>query len=227
MTTILLLHGAIGSAAQLEPLEKALQPHFNVHRLSFPGHGGAEALGDFSLPYFASYVHDYCQKERIEKTMIFGYSMGGYVALLLALQQPQLVEGVITLGTKFHWDEATAAKEVKMLQPQVIEEKLPQFAATLEQRHAPLDWKNVLKNTEQMLLNLGKDNALKSEDISRISTPTLIMLGDRDKMVSLEETVAVYKQLPVARLAVLPATPHPIEAVSTGLLAYMINSLLA
>ena len=52
------------------------------------------------------------------------------------------------------------------------------------------------------------------------------MLGDRDKMVTLDETVEVYKNLPQAQLAILPNTPHPIEKVNTDRLASEIKSFL-
>ena len=45
----------------------------------------------------------------------------------------------------------------------------------------------------------------------------MLMLGDRDKMVSIEETVNVYRQLTDARFSVLPGTPHAIEAVDWSL----------
>jgi pimeloyl-ACP methyl ester carboxylesterase len=80
--------------------------------------------------------------------------------------------------------------------------------------------------TCQMLKELGDHNALQLADYTSIHTPTLVMLGDRDKMVSLEETVAVYKQLPQAQLAVLPGTPHPLEQVQPGLLRDMITRFL-
>ena len=43
--------------------------------------------------------------------------------------------------------------------------------------------------------------------------PCLLMLGDRDKMVSLAETVEVYNLLASSQFAILPKTSHPIEQV--------------
>jgi pimeloyl-ACP methyl ester carboxylesterase len=226
MKHLLLLHGAIGSAEQLQPLKESLQGHYEIHLLNFPGHGGEPMPRAFSIPFFAEQVKEYCASNQLNSLSIFGYSMGGYVSLCLARKHPELVEKIITLATKFHWDEATAAKEIKMLQPEVIEQKVPQFAAALQKRHSPGDWKQVMEMTCQMLKELGDHNALQLADYTSIHTPTLVMLGDRDKMVSLEETVAVYKQLPQAQLAVLPGTPHPLEQVQPGLLRDMITRFL-
>jgi pimeloyl-ACP methyl ester carboxylesterase len=219
MKTVLLLHGAIGSSAQLDNLVTALQNDYDVHTLNFPGHGGSELPTHFSIPLFANYVKEYLLQQQLEKVIVLGYSMGGYVGLYVAKEHPELIEKVITLATKFEWNEAVAAKEIKMLQPDVIEQKLPVFAKTLSVRHAPQDWKEVLLKTQEMLEALGKKNALNITDYTAIQIPVLVLLGDRDKMVTLEETVAVYKALPHAQLGVIPNTTHPIEQLDSSLLA--------
>jgi len=226
MKTLLLLHGAIGSSAQLETLKEQLSSSYAVHTINFPGHGGTALPLSFNMSLFANAVQNFIQEHALGTVSIVGYSMGGYVALYLAKHHPELVEKVVTLATKFEWDEAIAAKEVKMLQPEVIEQKLPAFAKTLEERHTPEDWKQVLIKTKEMLLGLGKQNNLTLADYASIQTPVQLLLGDRDKMVGLEETVAVYKQLPNGQLGVLPGTPHPIEQVDVALLAFHVRRFI-
>lgn len=224
MKTLLLLHGAIGAQDQLQPLKALLSAQYNVHTLSFSGHGGnAFPEGDFSIARFSIDVLNYLNDNDIAQCDVFGYSMGGYVAMYLAKQQPERVGRIITLATKFHWDEPTAQKECGMLDANKIEAKVPAFAAALAKRHAPNNWKEVLNRTKDMLLAMGKDNPLKVEDYATITNPSLIMLGDRDKMITLEETLAVYKALPNAQMAMLPDTQHPIEQVDAQHLAYMIQ----
>ena len=77
-----------------------------------------------------------------------------------------------------------------------------------------------------MLTALGTDNTLKPDAYKYIAVESLLLLGDRDKMVSLEETLQVYKTLPAAQLGILPGTPHPIEQVDTELLAYFIRHFI-
>ena len=141
----------------------------------------------------------------------------------MARHWPQLVGRIITLGTKFHWDEPTAARETQMLLPEKIEQKLPAFAETLRQRHAPQDWKQVLHQTAAMMRNMGAQPPLTTDDYPHIACPTLLMLGDRDKMVTTTETLHVYGHLPQVQLAILPGTPHPIEQVDASLVTYMVQ----
>ena len=90
----------------------------------------------------------------------------------------------------------------------------------------PKTGKLVLEKTIEMLAEMGDNNPLQPEDYLSISQPVLLMLGDRDKMVTLEETLAVYKYLPNAQLSVIPNTPHPIELTNTKRLALEISSFL-
>lgn len=222
---ILLLHSAISALDQLFRLEKELQSSY--YKLNFCGHGGLAFEDEEFYFLFASEVIQFLDKNNIESINIFGYSMGGYVAMYLAKYRPERVNKIITLATKFNWDEAIAANETKMLNPVKIEEKLPDFAAALQKRRAPNDWKIVLEKTAAMLTKMGKNNPLKPADYPEIQQAALLMLGDRDKMVTMDETILVYKSLPKVRLAVLPDTPHPIEMVNTDQLAFEISSFLA
>ncbi len=174
-TPLLLLHGAIGASDQLQPLANKLSTEHDVHLLDFPGHGGKEDTGDFSIQNFAACTLQFIEEKGWDSVNIFGYSMGGYVGMFLAKHHPEKLGKIITLATKFNWDEATAANETKMLNPAKIAEKLPAFAETLEKRHAPNDWKLVLNKSAEMLTGLGKDNALKLEEYKDISTPSLVI----------------------------------------------------
>jgi pimeloyl-ACP methyl ester carboxylesterase len=229
MQHLLLLHGAIGAKDQLLPLARSLQNNFVVHSPNFTGHGGEPIpASPFSIPLFAEQVMLYMDRHIPAGATVhlFGYSMGGYVGLYISKQEPDRFDKLVTLATKFHWDETTATKEVKMLEPDTVAQKVPAFAAQLEKRHAPEDWKAVMKQTTDMMLAMGKDNPLKPEDYTTITASCLLLLGDRDKMVTLEETQAVYKQLPKAQLGVLPGAGHALEQVDLQQLVFQINLFL-
>ena len=211
MKHLLLLHGAIGAKDQLEPLANELKDDFTTHTLNFSGHGGNAIPDVFSIATFADDVLRYLSGHKIETVDIFGYSMGGYVALFLARDFPEKVGRVFTLATKFEWTPEIAIRETKMLDAEKIAEQIPAFAKQLEQRHQPSDWKLVLSKTAGMMHDLGADNPLKKKDYQAIEHQTLVGIGDKDAMVTLEETIAVYRDLPNANLVVIPATQHPLE----------------
>ncbi|HNP21017.1 MAG TPA: alpha/beta fold hydrolase [Panacibacter sp.] len=227
MQHLLLLHGAMGAKEQFKNIAAALKNEFIVHTLNFSGHGGIPiAYENFSIPFFAAEVMNYLDNNNLDKVSLFGYSMGGYVAMYVALNYQERISSVITLAAKFHWDKSTAEKEIKMMDAETIASKLPNFATQLQARHAPLDWKLLLRKCADMLHDLGEENTLKLEDYANVKTKSLLLIGDRDKMVTIDETIAVYKQLPDAAMGLLPSTPHPVEQVNEQVLLVMMKQFL-
>ncbi|UOQ77600.1 alpha/beta hydrolase [Hymenobacter sp. 5516J-16] len=107
--TILLLHGALASEAQLKFLTRELPPFYAVHSFSFTGHAGRPlAAADFTMKCFAQEVTEFIQRQSLPPVHVFGYSMGGYAALSAAVTAPELFRSITTLGTKFDWSPATA-----------------------------------------------------------------------------------------------------------------------
>lgn len=222
---ILILHGALGSKEQLNPLKNILEKSYEVHTLNFEGHGGRNLGGNiFSIDSFTQNVLDYLEEKGIAQIDIFGYSMGGYVALNLALKKPSRVHRIFTLATKFAWSAESASEEVKMLNPTVIEEKVPAFAATLKERHAPLDWKVHLEKTAAMMLALGNGECLSIEDFKKIKHRVLLTVGSKDRMVSEQETIEIKEALINGEFELLEKVKHPIEQVDLDVLTQKIKS---
>ncbi len=216
--SVVVLHGALGSAKQLELITAALSKNFNVYSFNFSGHGGKPIDGLYSIQLFSTDLSQFLEDYKLENVFIFGYSMGGYVALNLASTDKRISK-IFTLGTKFNWSPETSEHEVKMLNPDKIEEKVPLFAKTLEVRHAPQDWKLVLKNTAEMMTALGKHPELTITKLKTIRIPVTISLGSEDKMVSLEESKEVADALPKAKFTLYEGFKHPIEQVDIQILA--------
>ncbi|MBN8584170.1 MAG: alpha/beta hydrolase [Ignavibacteria bacterium] len=216
MKNLLLLHGALGSSQQMEPLKASLSGIYKVHTLNFSGHGGGEIPAEpFSMEMFAGDIIRYIDNNNIAGTDIFGYSMGGYAALYAALKNPGKIGKIFTLATKFEWTPETAEREVKMFDAEKIKQKVPKFAEELSLRHGQGIWINVLTKTAEMMMALGSNNMLTHELLGEVKNEVLVGIGDRDKMVTLEETIAAYRALPNASLTVLAETPHPIEQIDT------------
>lgn len=220
MNDLILLHGALGGSDQVAPLAAALAAHFTVHRIDFEGHASAPARErPYRVAHFVENVLDRLQREGIQQAHFFGYSMGGYVALCLALGHPERVGRIATLGTKFRWDPATAARESARLNPGTIRAKAPRFADGLAARHTSAGgWEAVLARTAEFLRNLGEQPVLTDETLSRIPHHVRVIVGDRDNTVSVDESNHAATRLSSGGLLVLTDTPHPIESVPVDVL---------
>lgn len=217
---LVLLHGALGSSSQLDALAEALRPYFKVHQLDFEGHASAPPRArPFRIESFAENVVDLLDGKGIGGARIFGYSMGGYVALHLAAERPERVTHVATLGTKFRWDRATAEREAGRLDAGVIRAKVPQFADVLAARHERAGgWESVLARTADLLRHLGDHPVLTDATLARIEQPVRVLVGERDNTVSVEESTTVARTLGAGGVTVLPNATHPIEQVDVGAL---------
>ena len=223
---ILLLHGALGSKEQLKSLKDLLALGFNVHDLNFEGHGNRSSDAPYSIDLFAKNVIDYLAENNLANTNIFGYSMGGYVALKLASKHPNLVTKIITLGTKFDWNHESSTKEVKMLNPSKIVEKVPAFANLLNSVHTATSWKTVMTKTAEMMLDMGNGNKLTSEDFTSIPHPVLIGIGELDNMVTFEESKLTSALLANGKLEIFEGFKHPFDRIDVRVLANRIVSFI-
>ncbi len=223
---LLLLHGALGTKSQFKKLKEKLSTHFDVYDLDFEGHSKEESGEDFTMNLFVKNVVDFLAENEIPKTNIFGYSMGGYVGLNLARTSPELVEKIITLGTKFDWTVETAAKEIKMLNPEKIEEKVPAFASKLAALYGENNWKAVVRKTAKMMEGLGAGKSLKADELKEINHSVLIGIGSEDRMVGVEESKESANILPKGSLKIIEGFQHPIEKVDTDELASIIVDFL-
>ena len=228
MESILLIHGALGSASQVAQLGALLVDWYDVHLVELAGHGETPADGDaYDVARFAQNVRDFMTAHEIARASIVGYSMGGYVALHLAAESPELVTSVVTLGTKLAWSAETAARETSRLDPATIRTKVPKFAESLERRHAGAGgWELVLRKTAAFMTELGERPVVDATVMSRIQQRVRLMVGDRDTAVTVDETIAGARALPAGDVAVLPSTPHPIEQVRMPLLASLVRDFL-
>lgn len=226
-TKLLLLHGALGSASQFRLLSEKLQPHFEVHQFTFSGHGGkGDPQQAFSMESFVDELQAWLEEKELRQIPVFGYSMGGYVALCVASVSLVYFTHILTLGTKFHWTPESAQQEVKRLQPGLIAQKVPAFAEHLRKLHQPHDWQQVMTKTADMMLRLGSQPLLTSEKLAAIQVPVMLMRGSEDKMVSEEESLQAAERLPTAQYISLKEQPHPLEQVDVAVLANAIVEAL-
>ncbi|MGW8122734.1 alpha/beta fold hydrolase [Roseivirga echinicomitans] len=226
MKKLILLHGALGSADMFDGLAEKLKRDFQVYTFNFSGHGGAPVNKEgFGIEVFAEELQSFITKNKLKGADIFGYSMGGYVALYLAVTQPKLMGKIVTLGTKLMWTADDAEEETSRLNPETIKEKVPQYAALLKARHGSKQWKEVIWQTAGMMLELGDEPLLNTGNFPLITNQVTILLGADDTMVSKEESENVAGMLPKGKFISIPNMPHPLEKVDVGELAkHILNS---
>ncbi len=223
-SSLILIHGALGAAPQMTPLADAVGERFQTHILELEGHGDTPSPHThLSIDQFSEQLRRFVVSRSLAPARIFGYSMGGYVALRLASQHPDIIAAIATLGTKLDWSPESAARETRRLDPVTIRAKVPKFADALEQRHAQSGgWEQMLARTADLMNGLGANPLIDAAAFARITARVRLMVGDRDAVVTVDETARGARALPTGELAVLPGTPHPLEQVHVPLLASLL-----
>lgn len=227
---IVVLHGALGSAEAMRPVIAALGALGQVTVLEFPGHGSTP-LGEgeaFGMETFAVALERAVRRVPGPAPFVFGYSMGGYAALLLASRAPELLAGVVTLGTKFEWTPEFAADEALRLDADALMEKVPRFASLLEARHEGAGgWRPLLARTAALLHDLGSAPMLTPAQLNAVSIPVCIAAGTRDDSLSAAECKRVAAAIPDAIYVALQDVPHPVERAPADMLVSIMRSLIA
>jgi pimeloyl-ACP methyl ester carboxylesterase len=200
-------------------VKSALGDEHPVFTLNFPGHGGVSADEPFSMELFSGALLGFMTEKNIAFADLFGYSMGGYVALWFAWKYPDRVRQVITLGTKLDWTAETAAGMRRMFDAEKIAAKAPQLAQHLATVHAPLDWQQLCRQTADFLQDLGAGKGIPDAAYAQIQCPVHIGRGDADTVVRLEECEKVARLLSNAYLHELKGVPHGIEGADAVALA--------
>lgn len=222
MKDLILLHGALGSSSSLMGLQQSLSAHYHCHLLNLSGHGQkAFDPEGFGIEYFAHELEEYISSNKLHQADIFGYSMGGYVALYLASQKPDLLGKIITLGTKFGWSAESADRETSRLNPELMEEKIPAYTAKLKETHGE-QWKELVWQTAGMMIELGESPLLDIEALGQIQSPVLVMRGSKDQMVNHVESKWAVAHLALGQFKELQDQSHPIDQVDIEVLAEQI-----
>jgi len=224
MKKIILLHGALGSSSQFAEFAKMLKPQFEVHFIDFSGHGGVDFHNRFGIDQFTEELSLYIHNNELEEAIIFGFSMGGYVALNYAKNNPNSTNPIFTLGTMLNFDKEKVSKEVDKMKPEIVLEKVPHYAKMLEDMHEPTDWKELLSKTADMMRELSNNPTINTEDFSKIGNKVMLAIGDRDNTADLNSTIETYKLLKNGNLLVIPNCKHPFEKMDLDRLVYEISN---
>lgn len=216
--TILLLHGALNTSNQFRTFSQKLEPYFEVHTLDFSGHGQVPYEGVLDMQVLVEDIARYVEQMESETCHIFGYSMGGYAAVSYATSQPTKLGKIMTLGTKWDWNPISSAKEVAMLDPGMMAEKVPSYVVKLKAMFGEKNWMNVVRNTAAFMHDLGHGGGLMVEDFRKIETDVLILRGSEDKMVSAESSQEVASGLQKGTYQEIVGAPHPLEKVDVDVL---------
>jgi pimeloyl-ACP methyl ester carboxylesterase len=235
---IILLHGSNSSLHTWEPLVQRLGDDYRVVTLDLPGHGltGGTPDKDYSADGMAAAVDVVAAKLGLDRFILGGNSMGGWVAWRYALAQPERVDALLLLdaaGMPLRKGERAPESNVgfrvlkypagRWLATQITPRALVEqsLRGSVEKQaivdDAMIDryW-DLLRfpgNREATVLRarLDREPAMAT-DVSRIKAPTLILFGDKDRLINPSAAQTFHDRIAGSEVVLLPGIGHlPME----------------
>ena len=221
---LVLLHGALGTGGTLSPVADLLHDDFKIFCPDFPGHGSRAGTSEvLRMDILAEFLGSYFSEHDLRNPLVFGFSMGGYVALTHAVRHPGVISAIVTLGTKYDWSPEIAQQEAGMLDADLLRRKVPAFADVLAERHGAMQWKSLLQRTAEMMVDLGATPILTVERVRQLHIPVHICRGSEDRMVMESESISMADMLPNGRYIRIEGLLHPIEKAPPAVVADLIR----
>jgi pimeloyl-ACP methyl ester carboxylesterase len=213
---VLLLHGGLSSTRSWRNVIPRLQSAMRVVALDARGHGQSTHAGTpLTYAQLTDDVAALIGALGLGRPIVVGWSDGGEQALRLALRYPKLVRALVVCGTDYGVTPASQAwvRDFFGIDAQgnvdfarvdaSLGAALPGFRAM--HPNGDEQWRWVVEQTARLW---ATDPGLTDADYRRIPIPTLVMVGDRDDDVPLENALRMYRTIPDAELAVLPGADH-------------------
>ena len=94
---LIILHGLLGSLDNWQTIAKHFSIHFTVYVIDQRNHGRSPHTAEFSYKLLVDDLLEFMQQHDIAKANIIGHSMGGKVAMRLALEHPDKVDKLIVV----------------------------------------------------------------------------------------------------------------------------------
>jgi pimeloyl-ACP methyl ester carboxylesterase len=215
-----MLHGATSSAAEDWSAQRPLfKKAFRVHLVDARGHAGTkwDVRDGFSRDMLVDDLLAFADALDLATFHVVAFSMGAMTALTFATRYPERLRTAIICGIDVVREPRTSVAR-RLMDPARIEREEPEWAARLEKRHGPVQgegaWKDLLR---AISTDVGEAALLTPANLRRARLPIQLVYGDRDVFVPTDHAVAIYRQLPDARLLIAPDTPHQVMVSQPGL----------
>ena len=217
---LVMLHGATSA-----PLEDwaAQRPAFRkAFRLFLPdarGHAGTrwDVREGFSNELLVADLLAFVDALGLSTFHVVGFSMGAMTALRFATRYPDRLRTAIICGIDVQ-REPRARVAKRLMDPERILRDEPEWAEQLDLRHGPVQGTGAWQHLLPAIANdVASQPLLTPEDLRRVRLPVLLVYGDRDVFVPADHAVEIYRQLPDARLMIVPNSPHAVMVAQPNL----------
>lgn len=212
---VVLLHGGLSYSEKIEAylLPAVIDTH-HVFAYDRTGHGRTgNQEGSIHFEFQTNELIAYLEDIVKGPAHLIGVSDGGNIALMAAIERPDLVRSIITIGANSHFSQVRMNLDIPAPSPEEIE---------LHTLISPDPIEELEKKIAKAFAVWKSEPNLSPSDLAKISCPALILAGD-DDVLSASESNAIYEAIDNARLAIVPGASHAVIKEKTDLVQHLIK----
>ncbi|HCA82114.1 MAG TPA: alpha/beta hydrolase [Bacteroidetes bacterium] len=221
---IVFIHGFPFNHMMWDPQMKALPNHYRAITYDIRGHGeSAVGDGQYSLEFFVDDLLGLLDHLVIDKAILCGLSMGGYIALRAYERFPERIRALVLCDTKSEGDANEArvkrAGTVRSVKTAGVAQFAEDFAKLV---FAPQSFQTHPDAVEAIKIAIRENSPIgisgaalalgmrtdTTAVLPRIKVPTLLLVGEHDALTPPAASEALQRQIPNAELHVIPAAGH-------------------
>jgi len=222
---LVILHGLLGSSRNWTNIGKALAERFEVFAVDLRNHGDSPHAPEMDFDSLARDVVDFFDEQDIGRAHLMGHSLGGKVAMHLAVNFFRRVESLVVVDIApkdyppYHLDDFNAMNQLDLdslanrkqadefLTGLVPDFGQRQFLLTnlKREKDGSFHWGINLKVLTESL-DVMRRNSLEAED--RFTGPTLFVLGEHSRFVRDDDHSKIREHFPRAVIKMIPESGH-------------------
>lgn len=198
---VLLLHGGLSQTSHWdEQLLPAIEDDFHPFAYDRTAHGfTGDRAGSLHFDYQVREAIFFLEEIVREPAHLIGYSDGGIIALLVAIERPELVRSIVTLGANFHHSGTLPLPDLDGVVSADDQEEYNRTSPDAPETLAP--------KIKKIVAIWRSEPNLERTDLAKIQCPVLVMAGD-DDVIAHNHTVELFENIPLGQLAIIPGTSH-------------------
>ncbi len=206
---LLLLHGALGSIDPVvtsgwSALLPALSDCYRAVSLEHRGHGRTNnPAGRLSYARIADDIAVFIDELNLAPVHLAGFSDGATFGLVLGMTRPELLRSLVCVGANYCIDDHLQAG-MALFDAEMLERESPDFAAELARRHDryhyPGYWRDLVRQVRE---NVEAEMTWTENDLRRIPVPTLLVMGEADFALSLDQMLSMRRSIPNSEMLIL------------------------
>ena len=221
---IIFIHGFPLNKSMWNIQVEALKENYRVIAYDIRGHGNSDAgIDEFFIELFVIDLLRLMEKLKIEKSILCGLSLGGYIALHAVLKHPDRFDGLILNDTQCIADtpeiKENRCNAIISIKEKGVEQYADEIIKKLFAQETFTKNKNVVDAVKEMIISTQKQSLCNTlhalaerketcDQLPEINIPVLIMVGEEDKITPIAAAQQMHEKILNSKLEIIQQAGH-------------------